>query len=142
MTSPDTARIAAALAGSEGALASVEHITEQVIISCEGIDQALVPIIGQRGMAALYRRALHLTRSDHPWLPPDTEGVPSVVDLLPLRAALLLQNPSDAALGGAALLANFHQLLTSLVGRPLTERLLRSVWMAYLTHPFAQDTLP
>ncbi len=142
MTSPSIAQIAAVLAGSEGARASVAHIAEQVLARCAGVEHALLPIIGQRGVAALYRRALHLTRSACPWLPPDAEGVPSAIDLSPLRAALLQQSPSDAALGGASLLANYHQLLASLVGQPLTERLLRSVWVAFLTDPPAQDTSP
>lgn len=143
MNEPETDRIATALAGSAGASASSTHIAERVLDSFAGVEQALVPIIGQRGAAALYKRALHLTRwTTHPWLPTVAEAVPSAADLSSLRAALLLQSPADAARGGAALLSNYHELLASLVGRPLTERLLRSVWVAFLADPSPQKPLP
>ena len=45
-------------------------------------------------------------------------------------------------LGGGALLQTFYELLASLVGPSLTERLLRSVWAHSSSGPPAQDTSP
>jgi DNA-binding GntR family transcriptional regulator len=61
-------------------------------------------------------------------------------DLAALKALLSRQTSADAASGGAAFLHAFHDLLSSLVGHSLTERLLRSVWIDFMGDvPPAQD---
>jgi hypothetical protein len=61
------------------------------------------------------------------------------MDAGPLVAALAQQSAADAALAGARLLRNFHDLLVTLIGPSLTERLLRSVWVNFMSGPSAQD---
>jgi secreted protein with Ig-like and vWFA domain len=103
------------------------------------IDQALSPIVGSRGVAALYNRSLQLTTVAHPWLPSAASGVLAAIDLAALKAALLRQTAARAAAGGSALLETFRELLASLVGTALTERLLRSVWTPTSGASPAQD---
>lgn len=69
------------------------------------------------------------------------QGVQTTVDLAALKA-ILAQQDSETATAGGALLQTFYELLASLVGPSLTERLLRSVWENPLSGPPAQDTSP
>lgn len=108
--------------------ADAEQVADAIVAIWLEIDQVLHPIIGHRGMAALYNRSLHLTAVAYPWLAIDQPAVPAAVDPSGLRSALVQQAAAEAAAGGNALFLTFHELLSSLVGASLTDRLLRSVW--------------
>jgi len=120
--------------------ADAEQVADAIVAIWLEIDQVLHPIIGRRGVAALYDRSLHLTAVVYPWLAVGQPGIPATVDPSALRAALVQLTAAEAAAGGSALFHTFHELLASLVGVSLTDRLLSSVW----THPqhasSAQDT--
>lgn len=90
------------------------------------IDDALWPIIGHAGMAALFKRSLYLARSHQPALTAMVEAELAPGDFALLREILAQQ--ADAPAVQANLLKIFLDLLTSLIGAELTERLLRSVW--------------
>ena len=120
--------------------ASSRQIAGAVTSAFQGIDQALTPIIGKRGVAALYKRTVHLAGRTHSWLAVPMEGVPTAMDVAALTGALEARTAADAAAAGALLLQTFHDLLTTLVGPSLTERLLRPVWAALLSGPSAKDT--
>ena len=126
---------------AEGADAA--QIAEAVGATWKQIDAALAPIIGQGSVAVLYMRSLHLIDAAYPWLAEmQGEGVQAPVDIASLRATLALQDSDTAAAAGGALLQTFYELLASLVGPSLTERLLRSVWENPLSGTPAQDTSP
>jgi hypothetical protein len=95
---------------------------------CEDIGVALTPIVGSRGVAALYKRSLFLASHAHPVLSGLHEGVQSAIDPSSLTAALASLSEAEASTVGAALLQSFYELLGSLVGFSLTERLLSSLW--------------
>jgi hypothetical protein len=61
------------------------------------------------------------------------------MDLAALGAAVAGQPDAEAADGAALLLHTFTEVLASLIGTSLTERLLRSVWAQLLTNAPAQD---
>lgn len=90
----------------------------------------------------LYRRCLHLTAPAHPWLAGLHEGGQATVDLAALRSAFAQQSSTSAAAAGGAFLQAFHELLSSLIGPSLTERLLRPAWVPFSSGPPAQDTSP
>ena len=117
-----------------------EQIADAIVAIWLEIDQALHPIIGHRGVAALYNRSLHLTAFAYPWLAIEQPAVTAAVDSSALRAALVQQTAVEAAVGGSALFQTFHELLASLVGASLTDRLLRSVWAPSSPGSPAQDT--
>jgi hypothetical protein len=119
--------------------ADAEQVADAIVAIWLEIDQALHPIIGRRGVAALYNRSLHLTAVAHPWLAIDQPAAPAAVDPSGLRAALVKQPACEAAVGGSAIIQTFHELLASLVGASLTDRLLRSVWMPSSPGAPAQD---
>lgn len=136
--SEETDVIAAYLLGLAAAGSSSERIARAVASLFQGAEQALVPIVGQRGVAALYKRSLHLARNPFPWLPESPAGAPTAMDVSPLTTELARRTATDAASGSARVLQNFHELLTILIGASLTERLLRSVWVTFLSGPSAQ----
>jgi hypothetical protein len=124
----ESGRIGAPLADLARKGADVAQIADALVSTLQKIDAALSPIIGQGGVAALYRRSLYVTGQAHPWLAGTHEGIHTAVDLSALKSQLVQQTSVKAAAGGDALLQTFYKLLASLVGPSLTERLLRSVW--------------
>jgi hypothetical protein len=90
----------------------------------------LEPVIGVRGVGVLLDRALHLTGKSFPWL---AQAIPlgAQADAVTrLQSRFANGNAADVAEAGCALLITFTELLSSLIGEPLTERLLASVWLA------------
>jgi len=102
------------------------QVTAAIISAWGEIDSALRPIIGERGVAALYERSLYLARAHHPWLAAIPENIESRMDLAALAAVLAKQNRASAAAGGEAHLQALRELLRGLVGPSLADRLLAS----------------
>ena len=118
------------------------EVADAVLAVWHEIDQALHPIIGQRGVAALYDRSLALASTRHPWLASGHPVAPDAIDPSALYAALVNQPPAEAAAGGSALLQVFRDLLSSLIGTSLTDRLLREVWPRPTDPATAEDSSP
>jgi hypothetical protein len=139
MQSQEGDSVAAFLQGAAASGISSEEVAALVETIFRRIDQALAPIVGPRGMVALVKRSLHLSRPLHPWLPAGDQGVDAKMDLAALSAALATRPAMDAAAAGTHLLQNFRALLTTLIGESLTERLLRPVWATFLGGASAPD---
>lgn len=88
------------------------------------IDVCLAPVIGRRGVAALFQRSLHLVEPEYPWLLAAHSAVNEPSDFSVLRRALCSQTYAKAVAGNAALLNAFYNLLINLVGESLTRQLL------------------
>jgi hypothetical protein len=88
----------------------------------------LAPVIGVRGIDALFSRTLHLTRKSFPWVAVagDVERGISALDAISGR--LQRQDASTAAAASCELLVAFTVLLADLIGESLTDRLLAPVW--------------
>lgn len=140
MQSQERDRIAAFLEGAVSAGAPADEVAVLVATTIRSIEQALAPIVGQRGVAALYKRSLHLSRPLHPWLPVAPEGADAKMELAPLTAALATRTSAEAAAAGTQLLESSRSLLITLIGESLTERLLRPVWATSMSGPSARDT--
>lgn len=119
--------------------ASAEQLAEATVEVWIEIDRHLHPIIGHRGVAALFNRSLTLVAPTHPWLAPGLPAVAAAIDPAALRAALAQQSADNAGSGASALFHTFHDLLASLVGLSLTERLLLPVWTPPSSASPAQD---
>ena len=141
MQSQMSSAIATALAQRVAAGVSAAQIAATVGAAFSDIDHALTPIIGRRGVAALYKRSVHLAAQTHPWLAPAIDRLPTAIDIAPLTGSLGRQPGADAAVAGALLLQTFHDLLASLIGASLSERLLRTAWAIILSGSSAQDTM-
>jgi len=140
MESPEVRRWPAPLAGRLAAEAGPEQVAALVATLWLQIDQALHPIIGHRGVAALYHRGVTLTAAAHPWLLVGHPGLLPVIDPAALRNTLVQRSAEEATAGGSALFQTFHALLTSLVGPSLTDRLLHPVWAHSSAVSPAQDS--
>ena len=109
--------------------AGPDEVAEAAVLIWRNTDAALAPIIGQQGVAALLRRSQYLLGDTYPWLascPPDPPGAPAFDAL---KSALGAQAAADSAQANGVLLQVFHDLLSSLIGASLSERLLRSAWI-------------
>jgi len=137
--SPGAQRRSAPLHGRVEDGADTEQVADAIVAVWREIDQALHPIIGHRGVAALYNRSLKLTAAAYPWLAQGHAGALAALDPTALRAALVRQAPDAAAAAGNALFETFRDLLASLVGESLTQRLLHTVWDHTAGAPPAQD---
>jgi hypothetical protein len=139
MESQDSGRLRSTLEHLASQGADVARIAALTIGSWREVEAALVPIVGQRGLAALYERSLHLSRIHHPWLAAVPEWTEPRMDLESLNTVLLQQESAAAAAGGGAHLQALYELLGSLIGLPLTERILSSIWSAPLSGSAALD---
>jgi hypothetical protein len=119
-------------AGRQAALvrsASNGAVPQRIADSAEAIwldvDSVLTPIIGPRGVSALYRRSLHLVHEEYPWLEIAEGDDPERAPFTGLGSALARQSTPAAAAANGALLEAFYNLLANLIGEPLTTRLLQ-----------------
>lgn len=119
--------------------ASAEQVAHAAVAIWRDIDAALAPIIGQPGVAALLRRSQYLVRGQYAWLGSFEDDAPALPAFDALRCALAAQSAEESRLGNAALLQVFHDLLISLIGTSLCERLLRSVCASTPSGTAAQD---
>ena len=126
--SPEANRWLATLTLRTPPSAGVEQIADAIVVIWLEINQALHPIIGYRGVAALFNRSLKIAISEFSWLGDGHQGVLAAVDAAALKATLLRQTPETALAGGITLFVTFHELLASLVGPSLTDQLLAAVW--------------
>ncbi len=106
-------------------------ITNDYVAVWREISGRLVPLIGQRGFAALYNRSLYASRADHPFLKTVGQGPLLPVDYAALQGALAQQNNAQAEAAISAMLQNFYTRLSYLIGESFTERLLRSILDIY-----------
>lgn len=88
------------------------------------VEAQLVPVIGARGLDVLFMRALHRTTTAFPWLAASVDHGGSAGPLPRLTACLATQHTAVAAEAAFALLSTFAELLATLIGDSLTERLL------------------
>lgn len=123
---------AVALAGPIGhrlaAGADARVVAGEVAAAWAEIDEVLHPIIGHGGVLALYNRSLKLAAARHPWLSAAQAGALAAIDVSALQVALARQTPAEALAAGDELLHRFRELLRSLIGDSLTDRLLGTVW--------------
>jgi len=104
------------------------RISEIAVSIWDGVGVALSPIIGQTGVAALFKRSVYLTRIAHPCLSVVCESALPSEELALLQEVLAQQGRIEAVAVNLALLQSFNELLVSLIGASLSERLLRAVW--------------
>ena len=133
-------RIEAALARQLAEGLQAEVIADTACELWRRIDASLSPIVGRHGVAALMKRSLHLTRTAHPLLAAAANADARPGDFRALREVLAGQAGAEAAALNAALLSTFYDLLSSLIGATLTERLLDPVWALPFTDAPAQDS--
>ena len=139
---PDAKRFQTTITRLVAEGADAGRIADAAVSTWRDVDASLSPIISSRGVAALYKRSLHLTHGDHPCLTAVYEDKSEPGDFAALQSALSQQTIQNAAAAHGALLQAFYDLLTHLIGASLTEQLLRSVGDPHSSGDAAQDTTP
>jgi hypothetical protein len=93
---------------------------------CEKVRASLSALVGVRGFRSLMARALALAQAEVAWL----GGVEIGADGLPVvrDGGKREMASSEAAKGGAALVAHLLGLLATFIGEALTRRLVQQVW--------------
>jgi hypothetical protein len=125
-------RLARALALHAEHGMDVAQIAVAVVSTWQQIDLALAPVLGKRGVATLYRRAVFLSSAAHPWLAPLHETAGESIDVGALKSLVLERDAATAAAGAGALLQTFREVLESLIGAALSERLVGVAWQDLL----------
>jgi hypothetical protein len=115
------------------------RLADAVAAVWHAIDAALSPVLGARGVAALFQRGVHQARAALPWLDAACRERDAPIDFSVFRDVLALQAPAQVLLASASVLHAFCSLLDRLIGASLTERLLQPVWDRPSSGHAAQD---
>ena len=143
MDSQESSRLTAPLACRVAEDTDSRQIADAIGAMWTDIESALQPVLGRRGVAALFKRTLHRTASRYIWLEPaKVAGDDAVCSLAELKALFSAQPPAKATEAGSVLFMNFRELLTSLIGPQLSEQLLKAAWSPSSSAPAAQDPKP
>lgn len=118
---------------------SSSQIADMAVKKWRELDAVLSPIIGQHGVAALYKRALYLIRNEYAWLASAHEGELVFGDFISLKIALTKQTSTEANAANLALYQSFYKTLVSLIGESLSDRLLFSMLDNSLDGDAVQD---
>lgn len=124
----DREAIRRTLAWGAGEAPDASAIAEATLNTWRQVADRLAPVIGARGVDALFSRSLHVTSKTFPWLAVTGNDGNGTALLASLKLRLAGQETAAVAQASDALLVNFIELLTTLIGASLTERLLAPVW--------------
>lgn len=116
------------------------RLADAAALQWRRIDDALAPIIGPRGMAALYRRVLAQATVQHPWLAAAQPTAPPADPYEALQRTLASRPDAQAAAASARLRDGFRDLLAHLIGSALCGRLLRGLEPPPPSGAAAQDS--
>jgi hypothetical protein len=141
-TEAETERVKTAIFQLFPESAETGKIAEKAVTTWRAVEAALSPIIGKRGVAALYKRSLYLTCADFPWLSAAFGTAALAGEYSPLKTALSQQTASNAAAASGNLLQTFYNLLVNLIGASLTGRLLAAILENPSSGAPAQDISP
>jgi hypothetical protein len=142
------------LAQHAGSAAGAEALAAAAHRAYDDLSRVSAPLIGQVGVDALTGRAVHLAQREYPWLVPTREGTPACTERTlgtppPEQAegpfaqvifCLERQDPAVATEAAGAVFATFMGLLVTLIGEPLTARLLRKAWPDAFSDASTEET--
>jgi len=106
----------------EGAVAEAARLTH------DDLTVVLDPLISSSGVEALWGRAFDLAQREYPAGEGRDEDRTTDEPFARVTRWLEAQAPAEATDAAAALFATFAQLLTNLIGEPLTMRYLEMAW--------------
>lgn len=102
-------------------------VAEVSLVLWRRIAAQLAPVIGTRGVEALFGRALHLASREYPWLAQPLADEPRADPMASGCGRLQVRDGTAALEAAMALLGTFTDLLATLIGTTLCERLLAPV---------------
>ena len=107
-----------------------EKVADSAIDLWEQLAAQIISIVGEGGFNSLYARSVFLTQSTFPWLPACSLSSQTHHDhrFAELKASFEAQTSAQADAANSQLLIVFTDILASLIGEDLTNRMLRSAW--------------
>ena len=122
-------RVRATLVHHAGADPDARAVASATLRTWSQMADRLSPVIGARGVGALFERALLLTSKQYPCLA--RTGVHKTGDafLGSLQAAIEACDRDAAVAATCVLLSTFTEHLATLIGESLTTRLMSPVWV-------------
>ncbi len=88
----------------------------------------LIALVGEDGFNSLYTRSVFLSQSTFPWLAESSLPLWTDHRFANLKTSLDGQMPAQAVKASSLLLITFTDILASLIGEPLTARVLKTAW--------------
>jgi hypothetical protein len=113
-----------------GKCTDARAVAQAFVNTWQQIAGALEKVVGRRGVSVLLERALYLTTKHQSWLRLPSEPGKEPDPLPSLIAAIEAQSASESIEASRLLLENFTELLDTLIGESLTDRLLGAIWIA------------
>lgn len=112
-----------------GGTRDARSVAEATLRTWHLMADRLAPVIGTKGVDILFRHSLYLTRTTYRWLEiaedhGDNADLPASI-----LARLSSREADTAAEAGYTLLVTFTELLATMIGESLTQRLLLPTWV-------------
>lgn len=105
-----------------------ERVADDAVNLWEQLAAELISIVGEDGFSALFTRALYLNRPAAPWLDVGPLATQADRQFAELKMRFGEQVPAVASEANVQLLITFTDLLASLIGEQLTNRILGLAW--------------
>lgn len=116
------------------------HTADATIAVLRLLHAELASVVGAQASAALIARAVHRTRTQVEWTASPVNG-PSDTLLEALRDDLAARTSSECLFAGETLIFALVDHLVSLIGEPLTLRMLNSAWSTHAADQSSQENL-
>ena len=132
MTSPETSvlrqRLVRVITGRVGSSTGASAVAAAARLTHDDLTAVFAPLISSAGVDALLGRAFDLAQREYP--ADERRGDDGTTDEPFAQVSLWLERqvPSVATDAAAAIFATFAELLTTLIGEPLTMRYLEKAW--------------
>ncbi|HYI12213.1 MAG TPA: hypothetical protein VEK57_24380 [Thermoanaerobaculia bacterium] len=131
MTSPETTvlrqRLVRVITRRVGSSTDASAVAAAARLTHDDLTVVLAPLISSSGVEALWGRAFDLAQREYP-ADERTGDNGTTEPFAEVSLWLERQDPSAATDAAAAIFATFAQLLTALIGEPLTTRYLEKAW--------------
>lgn len=128
------------LAQHSGSDADAKRLAAAGRRAYDDLARVSTPLIGQMGVEALMRRALHLAGREHAWLVDSRDGGHTGEPFADVLIRLEHQELAVATEGAAAVFATFAGLLVTFIGEPVTMHLLRQAWPGAFSDASTEET--
>ena len=132
MTSPETIvlreRLVRVITRRVGASTGTGAVAAAARLAHQDLTVVLAPLISSSGVEALWGRAFDLAQREYPADERRGRNIPTEEPFAQVTLWLERQVASGAIEAAAAMFATFAQLLTALIGEPLTTRYLEKAW--------------
>ncbi len=102
----------------------------------------IIAIVGEDGFDSLFARGVSLAQARFPWLSAGSASRPADHRFANLKACFEGTTPELAGEANRLLLIIFTDILASLIGEPLTERILNSAWGSDTQYKANKDSNP